>query len=99
MNVGESGRSPARLLGVRLMDYANMFKGNALVAAVDLHEDGPSPVLGLGGFPSLDYLHLIGVIDQNSHVRANGSELVSQCREIGDLVRSHGESIEDLQTH
>lgn len=70
--------------------------GHILVAAIDLEEDGPLSVVCLGGLPSLDYLDLIRVIDEDAHGGANCGQLVGEGGEICDLVRRHGESIKDL---
>ena len=68
------------------------------IPAVDLHEYGPSPVAGLGRFPSLDDANLVWVVDQDAHGRTDGRELVRERRKVGDLVGGHGEAVEDLMS-
>ena len=67
-----------------------------LVAAIDLHEDRPLPVVGLGGFPSLDDLDLVRVIDEDMHGSANGCELISEGREVCNFVGRHREAVKNL---
>ena len=70
--------------------------GHILVAAIDLEEDGPLSVVCLGGLPSLDYLDLIRVIDEDAHGGANCGQLVGEGGEICDLVRRHRQPIKYL---
>lgn len=66
------------------------------IARVDLHENGPSPVVSLGGLPRLDNLDLIRVVDEDAHVSADRGKLISESREICDLVGRHREAVENL---
>ena len=68
-----------------------------LGATVDLDEDGPSPVVCLGGFPGLNDLYLIRVIYEDPHRGAYCRQFVGQCREICYLVGRHGEAVQDLR--
>lgn len=70
--------------------------GHILVAAIDLEEDGPLSVAGLGGLPGLDDLDLIRVIDKDAHGSTNGGQLVGERREICDLVGRHRQPVKDL---